>query len=257
MCLIVLAYQTHSDFPLLVAANRDEFYARATENSRFWPDHPQLLAGRDLEAGGTWMGVTRDGRFAAITNSRDSDVTLPAPRSRGELTLNFLLGTEPPMDYLAGLDPHADQYAGYNLLLGDGKTLAYGSNRYLDEHAGTAVELKPGVYGLSNARLDTPWPKLELAKSGMTELLSRAPDHLSLSLLVSDRQLASQASLARAGLEDEMSQTLSAQFIKTEGYGTRATTTLVVDGVAGASWQERVFDESGEQVDLRFYELPR
>ncbi len=128
MCLLIFAHQTTADYPLVVAANRDEFHARPTAASHFWADHPELLAGMDLEQGGTWMGVTRDGRFAAITNYRDPASTVTAPRSRGELPLGYLTGQQDPQDYLQDIAAQAAQYAGFNLLLGDRGSLWYFAN---------------------------------------------------------------------------------------------------------------------------------
>ena len=166
MCLLIFAHQLSADYPLMVAANRDEFYARPTAPAAFWPEYPGLLAGRDLEQGGTWMGVTREGRFAAVTNYRDPDVAMPAPRSRGELPLDYLAGSTTPASYLAELAKRGGEYAGFNLLVGDRDSLWYFANS-----GGQAPRaLSPGLYGLSNARLDTPWPKVERGKAMLLSL---------------------------------------------------------------------------------------
>ncbi len=260
MCLLIVAYRTHRDRPLVVAANRDEFHARPTAASRFWPEHPDLLAGRDLDQGGTWMGITRGGRFAAITNYRDPSRTAPAPRSRGELPLAYLTGDVGPRAYLDAAAARAGDYAGFNLLLGDGDELWYLTN---SDPAATCLprRLAPGIYGLSNARLDTPWPKVELGKERLRALLAAgAPDHDSLQAVVADRHLAHPEQLHRQGMGSEMDQLLSAQFIVTETYGTRSCTSLWLEGGGCGHWRERSFDAAGNvqgAVEERFDLTPR
>jgi uncharacterized protein with NRDE domain len=255
MCLLIFAHRFRSDLPLVVSANRDEFHGRPTAPAQFWEQHPQLLAGRDLEQGGTWMGVTRDGRFAAITNYRDPSRTAPAPRSRGELPLDYLVGDRDPQDYVHDLVARAGDYAGFNLLVGDLDSLWYLSNSQPD-HAGGPRWLEPGVYGLSNALLDTPWPKVELGKVRLSQLLAgEAPRHDSLSEVVADRRPASPEELQRQGMEGGMEQVLSAQFIVTESYGTRSSTSLWLDRAGSAEWRELSFDSAGRlqgQVEERF-----
>ncbi len=251
MCLIVFAWKVKPAFPLLVAANRDEFHRRATAPSSFWPEHPDLLAGRDLVAGGTWMGVTRRGRFAAITNFRDPGQTLPAARSRGELPLAFLTGSERPAAFLEEVAARAGDYAGFNLLVGDIDDLWYFSNS-TGEHRPHA--LAPGVYGLSNAQLNTPWPKLAQARQSLEPLLdSPGPDHATLRRSVSDRRLADEADLHPLGLRESMDRQLSAQFIVSPDYGTRSTTTLWLQqtmegGDVKVSWEELCFDPLGRET---------
>ncbi len=250
MCLIVLAWQVKPAFPLVVVANRDEFYQRRTAPSCFWAEYPDLLAGRDLEAGGTWMGVTRGGRFAAITNYRDPDRTLPAARSRGELPLAFLTGRDTPAVFLQQVAARAGDYAGFNLLVGEGDALWYFSN---SSDGQPPRALTPGLYGLSNAALDTPWPKLALAKSQLATLLDASTlAHSDLRQAVSDRRLANEDQLHPLGLRNAMDRQLSAQFIVTGEYGTRSTTSFWVrqrnrDISLDASWEELSFDPSGRE----------
>ena len=242
MCLLILAHQVAPDYPLLVAANRDEFHARPTAVSDFWADHPGLLAGKDLQQGGTWMGVTRDGRFAAVTNYRDPARTAVAPRSRGELSLAYLTGAQDTESFLAGGATRAREYAGFNLLVGDRHGLWYFSN----SDDARPQRLAPGIYGLSNARLDTPWPKVELGKARLQALLQGPPPaHGTLATLVSDRRLATQGALAGLGLDSNMEAKLSAQFIVTDNYGTRSNTTLWTDNHNRVSWREESFDAQG------------
>ncbi|KAA1189715.1 NRDE family protein [Pseudohalioglobus sediminis] len=244
MCLILFAHRASAEYPLLVAANRDEFHARPTAASDFWQEHPGVLAGRDLEAGGTWMGISADRRFAAVTNYRDPQRTAPAPRSRGELTSLYLTGDQSPRDYLLELEDRADDYAGFNLLLGDGKDLWYFSNQRTGN--GGPRALAPGIYGLSNAALDTPWPKVTRGKQALQQLLAGAPTHERLAVTVSDRELATPGQLSGQGLHGEMDQLLSAQFIVNPTYGTRATTTLWQDATGRRHWRETSFAPTGE-----------
>jgi uncharacterized protein with NRDE domain len=257
MCLLIFAHQVSAQYSLALAANRDEFYARPTAPADFWVDYPTLLAGRDLEQGGTWMGITRCGRFAAVTNYRDPSRTTVAPRSRGELPLQYLTGQQDPQTFLDEIAPLATQYAGFNLLIGDKNSLWYFSNS--SAHAGKAPQLlAPGIYGLSNAELDTPWPKVELGKEKLLQLLGT--DHLShedLSRVVADRSQADTESLRRQGRDSAMEQILSAQFINTESYGTRSTTSLWIDNNGKTSWQERSYNELGALHGVQQEEFTR
>ena len=244
MCLLIFAHRVCPGYPLVLAANRDEFYARETAVSTFWPQQPTLLAGKDLQQGGTWMGITRQGRFAAITNYRDPAATRDAPRSRGELPLDFLTGSETPPDYLDDIAGRAGEYAGFNLLLGDGENLWYFSNN--STQSNSHERLQPGIYGLSNASLDTPWPKVELGKQRLAGLLDNTPlDHDALLGIVNDRAQASPEALGGQGMNSEMEQVLSAQFILAGEYGTRSSTTLWTDDRGTASWRELSFDARG------------
>lgn len=248
MCLLIFAHQADPRYPLVLAANRDEFHARPTAESAFWPEYPGLLAGRDLAQGGTWMGITRSGRFAAITNYRDPSHTAPAPRSRGELPLDYLTGNQDPQDYLRHLLERADEYAGFNLLVGSVGELWYLTNS-LAAASRAPQRLEPGVYGLSNARLNTAWPKVALGKVKLENLLSEsAADHTSLAAVVGDRQLADPQDLTPHSLANEMDQILSAQFITTASYGTRSSTTLWVDRSGLVQWRESSFDKGGNTV---------
>ena len=245
MCLLIFAFQKHPRYPLLMAANRDEFHARPTQPAAFWAQHPQLRAGRDLEAGGTWMGVTRGGRFAAVTNFRDPARTAPAPRSRGDLPVEYLTGDESPEVFLHRISARDNDYAGYNLLLGDCGSLWYYSN-FLEEPERQPTQLQPGVYGLSNALLDTPWPKVTRGKSILRALTGGEASHDLLAESVASGELAQEQDLHPHGLSGEMDRLLSAQFIVTPRYGTRATTTLWMDDAGCIGWRERSFDAQGQ-----------
>lgn len=236
----------------MVAANRDEFNSRPTAASDFWADYPMLLAGRDLVQGGTWMGITRSGRFAAVTNYRDPARTAPAPSSRGELPLHFLAGSATLQAYLADVAPRAQDYAGFNLLVGDGRSLWYFSN----SDGKDPRSLAPGIYGLSNASLDTPWPKVESGKAKLAALLASGTiTHETLDAIVSDRRLADPEELRGHGLDGSMDPMLSAQFIVSETYGTRSRTTLWIDAKSHVSWKERSFDAQGELRGVQPYEF--
>ena len=246
MCLLIFAHRVSGAYPLVVAANRDEFHARPTARSDFWAEHTDLLAGKDLEQGGTWMGITRKGRFAAITNYRDPARTAPAPRSRGELPLQYLTGRQGPRDYLQAVAARAEEYAGFNLLLGNGHELWYFTNSVPEAERAPRC-LPPGIYGLSNAQLDTPWPKVTLGKKHLQALLDNGPlTHDALAAVVGDLQLAQPDALHPHGLASEMDLLLSAQFIVTDLYGTRSSTTLTIGSDGGASWRELSFSARGE-----------
>ena len=184
MCLIVFAWRPGHALPLIVAANRDEFYARPTQPLAAWEDAPGVHAGRDLEAGGTWLGVGPQGRFAALTNIRDPGQA-QGPRSRGELVAAFLQGELGVEAYLDQVTSRSGQYSGFNLLVGDGQQLGY-----LHAREATPRLLKAGVYGLSNAGLDTPWPKLVKARDGLENLLDTPEPHRLLALLADNEPAA-------------------------------------------------------------------
>ncbi|MFK7977369.1 MAG: NRDE family protein [Halioglobus sp.] len=246
MCLLIFAHQPDHEHPLIIAANRDEFHVRPTRASGLWPEHPNLLAGKDLEQGGTWMGITREGRFSAITNYRDPNQAASGPLSRGALPLDFLVGDTTPEQYMLALQKSAGEYAGYNLLAGDRESLWYFANSHSNNNGELPRELPPGLYGLSNASLDTPWPKVELGKARLATLLDACElSHNSLETLVSDTRTAPTEALQGVGLEGEMAQILSAQFIITPGYGTRSTTTLRTDRDGTIHWREQTFNKDG------------
>lgn len=247
MCLIALAWQAHPDYPLLVAANRDEFYARPTAPARFWEEAPQLLAGRDLKEGGTWMGVTRSGRFAALTNVREPG-TPAGHRSRGLLVSQFLLGELAPLDYLQAVAAEGQDYGGFNLLVGDRAQLAVYSNRQGEPHL-----LPPGVYGLSNRHLDSPWPKVQRLKSAFSAALAAAPEPEPLLAMLLDNTPAPDADLPETGVGLDMERMLSPCFVRSPMYGTRASTALLM-GRERALFVEQSFvmGEAGEHSSFGF-----
>ena len=245
MCLVILAHQVIPDYPLVVAANRDEFHARPTAPSRVWEQHPELLAGQDLEQGGTWMGVTRSGRFAAITNYRDPDRTAPAPRSRGELPLDFLLGGASPGECMAEIAASAADYAGFNLLLGDGRELWYMSNSESRANPGARC-LSPGIYGLSNAALDTPWSKVERSKASLRLAMEQGSlDETALFDILGDRRKGPAAEAETDRLPFASAHALTAPFVTLPGYGTRSSSIVIRDADANWKFVERRFGPDG------------
>lgn len=227
MCLIALALDAHPSYRLVIAANRDEFYARPTAPADWWVDAPDVLAGRDLREGGTWMGVTRTGRVAAVTNYRDPGLAqLADAPSRGALVADFLRGGADAEAYANDLAGRAARYNGFNLLVGDDGGLFYLSNR-----AQGVRRLEPGIYGLSNALLDTPWPKVVRAKGAMADALAAAEGDgwdARLWEALADRVIAADDALPDTGVGAERERLLSAPFIRTDVYGTRASTVLTI-----------------------------
>jgi uncharacterized protein with NRDE domain len=241
MCLIVFAWRPSHAQPLILAANRDEFYARPTQPLAQWADALQVYAGRDLEAGGTWLGITKGGRFAALTNIRNPNLPL-GHRSRGELVAHFLTSDIAIESYLAEVARRADEYGGFNLLVGDGEQLYYlnGANpepRLLSE----------GVYGLSNAGLDTSWPKVEKAKAALNTQLED-PNPLALMALLSDPATAPTAELPDTGVSLATETLLSSVFIASPNYGTRASTVLIVNADGSRQLIEHSFGPHGGRL---------
>lgn len=250
MCLILIAWQTREDLPLVVAANRDEYFLRPAAPAAFWADIPQIFAGRDLEAGGTWLGVSRSGRFAALTNFRDPQRQLPDKRSRGELVANFLSGTSSAADYASAVEQAADSYNGFNLLIADRRELRYVSNA-----GGVASALAPGVYGLSNHLLDTPWPKVARARSKLAASLSAMPRTESLFSMLGDESIAPDEHLPRTGVSLEWERLLSAAFVRSPNYGTRCSTVMTIASNGELDFEERSYGPAGQPsgaVRVRF-----
>lgn len=248
MCLVAIAWQAHPDYPLVVAANRDEWRERPALPAHWWNDHPALLAGRDLQAGGTWMGVTRGGRFAAVTNFRDPSEKNPTALSRGELVAQFLLGNEAPAAYLADLAGRAARYNGFNLLVGDGHELLYFGSR---EGGVRAVE--PGVHALSNHLLDEPWPKVTKAREAMRAGV--ADGDAPLFAMLSDATPAPDHALPDTGVGLERERWLSPILIAGDAYGTRASTVLRVASDGRVRFEERTRDATGAVTGKAAFEF--
>ncbi|HTC51736.1 MAG TPA: NRDE family protein [Steroidobacteraceae bacterium] len=253
MCLLVMAWRAHPRYRLIVAANRDEFHARPTAPMAVWPDAPDLLGGRDLSAQGTWLAVDRRRRFGIITNFRDLQARRPEAPSRGGLIPAWLQTALAPEQYLAQVEPQAQRYAGFNLLLNDAESLHYASNRAPEFSVGLAA----GVYGLSNLLLDTPWPKLTRVREKFEQWLAAQPAQESSAQSASEplfglladrtRSLPEPASGARP-LPPEWVEILSSPFVVHPTFGTRCST-LVMIGYDGSLYvQERHFDPHGETL---------
>jgi uncharacterized protein with NRDE domain len=242
MCLIYIAHRVDPHFRLVVAANRDEYHVRPTSPAAWWDDEPGILAGRDLEAGGTWIGVTRGGRFAALTNYRDPARHDGAARSRGFLVSGFLRGQDGAMAFLSDVAREGQRYNGFSLLVHDGDVLAFYSNR-----GGAPEVVAPGVHGLSNHVLDTPWPKVEEGKLELLSMLSRGGATPGALLGLLDRRLpVDDGHLPDTGVGRARERALSPRFILGEQYGTRCSTIIMVDAGGDVLFRERSFDSRGE-----------
>jgi uncharacterized protein with NRDE domain len=239
MCLALIALHAHPRYPLVIAANRDEFHARAADPAHWWTH--EMLAGRDRVAGGTWFGVTRAGRWALITNFREGAARDASAPSRGGLVTGALNGAETALAFTARASVDGQRFHGFNLLVGDGATGAYASNR-----ASGGLALAHGIVGLSNHLLDTPWPKVVRGKANLAAALARDDDPLAATFeLLSDRQQASAAALPATGVSPHWERILSPTFIVSAEYGTRCSTVMTIDGSGMARFVERSFDASG------------
>lgn len=247
MCLLVFSYRQHPKYELVFAANRDEFYGRPTRAAGFWTQekHPSLLAGKDLEAGGTWMGIARDGDFSALTNYRDPSISREDPPSRGHLVRDYLINGDDPDEYLKKVHQTADRYNGFNLLAGNTNRLLYYSNQQKE-----IVPLQPGLYGLSNKLLDTPWPKVQKAKKRMEEVMSsEGLDIEDLFAILADHQKAPEDQLPETGIPKDLEKAVSSIFIQTERYGTRNSTVVLIEKSGRVYFEERRFKNGCRQVE--------
>ena len=249
MCLILFAFQQHADYPLIVIANRDEYYARPTRHAHWWDD-ADTFAGRDLEANGTWLGINRHGHFAAVTNVREPGGMKAGKISRGELTRNYLATTQTAETYLQQLIPHDQDYAGFNLLLGDRQGLWFYSNR---DHGIRRIEA--GIYGISNGGFDEPWPKLSSGKLELANLLAGKMDETELMAILTDHQTAEDHELPSTGVSLDIERLLSSRFIRSQGYGTRACSVVTIDASNQVRFSEQNFtdaDHSGALIQETF-----
>ncbi len=241
MCLVLIAWQQHADWPLIVAGNRDEFHARPTEALHWWADQPDLLAGRDLQAGGTWLAVSRSGRFATITNYRDAIPPDADHRSRGKLVTEFVTGTTTPLEFVEAID--GDDYAGFNLFVSDGQSLAFCNNR--DD---APRELPPGLYGLANAALDAPWHKTVVSKERLQARLASSEINSSTLLkLLDDRERGPAKDVSADGLRFEFAHALTAPFIVQPEYGTRSSSVVLYSANGTIDVVERRFRPDGRR----------
>lgn len=242
MCLVVLSLGQHPDYPLILAANRDEFYERPTQDANWWPDKPGVVGGRDLQAGGTWLAAHRSGRFATVTNFGEARRPQPGQFSRGLLVTGFLDSDLGAAEYLDSID--GDAYAGFNLIVGDASEVAYLSNR--DD---SVRELEPGTYGLSNTLLDGPWHKIKRSKTRMLDLLNDgAVNEAELLRLMLDTQRAPEDEVETGRFDFETAYALTAPFIVLPNYGTRCTTVLLADRNGNWQFTEQRFGPRGKRV---------
>lgn len=240
MCIILIAFDIRNDWPLILAANRDEFYNRPALAAGYWEDHPDIFGGRDLVGGGTWLGVIRSGRFAAVTNCRDTRAPLGTV-SRGNLTADFLKGSMPAAEYLRDVESRAGDFSGFNLIVGEIGRETREIFHYSNRGSGIA-KLAAGVYGLSNHLLNTPWPKVKTGLERFSALVGEQTiDREKIFGLLSDEALAADEDLPDTGVGLEIERALSAIFIKTPGYGTRCSTVLTFDRNLQFDLEERVF----------------
>ncbi|GAB4396079.1 MAG: NRDE family protein [Microscillaceae bacterium] len=247
MCLIGFSWKQHPVYKLVLVANRDELYQRPTQALHFWESDPGLLAGKDLEGGGTWLGIHQQGRFAALTNYRDPAHILPQAPSRGDLPLQYLVRASPPAQYLEALMSKAQAYNGFNLLVSDLESLCYYSN-----YAEGYQVLPPGLYGLSNHLLDTDWFKVRRLKAKLQQVLQdKNPEDTALLALMHDPSPpAQEADIQQTGLSLAQERMLAPMFIQSPHYGTHSTTVVKIDYDHNIQLTEKVYSNAyrGEQI---------
>jgi len=239
VCLVFLALNKHSQYKVIVAANRDEFYARNTAPAAFWKDNAGILGGRDLEAAGTWMAMNTNGKISLVTNYRDPHNINPNAPSRGKLVTDYLTGDISPEAYLLNIEPSAKRYNGFNLLVGQ-----LDNWWYLSNHKAGIQKLESGIYGLSNHVLDTAWPKVTLGKQNFSRMLEYDVWPEELFKMLYNEQRAEDIKLPDTGIGLERERALSPMFIKTKGYGTRCSTVLLIDNENHVQYYERTYDVS-------------
>jgi uncharacterized protein with NRDE domain len=255
MCLILLAYRYHPQYPLIIAANRDEFHHRPTEIATFWQESPAILAGRDLQSGGTWLGINRlSGKIAAVTNYRQWPMSSPPiPLSRGHLVSHFLQQSDSVEDYLQRCEQKAFAYQGFNLIVGSVNQLYYYSNR----HPEGIQKITSGLHGLSNRLLDTPWPKVQKGVQGLRQLLTTTPlpPYQMFFELLYDTIQPPDEELPATGVTLEQERLYSSLFIINQEYGTRSSSLVLVDQTGHVDFLERSFTPTGEITQTVHIEL--
>ena len=249
MCLIYIVKNQHPDYALIVAANRDEFYARPTAEVSFWQDHPEILAGRDLQAKGTWLGVSRQGRFAALTNYRKPD-TQEYTHSRGDIPKAFLSSTQSQQAFADWLTERQADFSGFNCLFAqfiDAQLVMH----YFNNQTATTVEINEGIYGLSNGLMDDPWPKVTEGKAAIKQLLKGDIEHEAWFDLLNNKTIATDASLPDTGVGIDKERVLSPRFIHLDNYGTRCSSLLTINHKGVVSFSERTFDHNAIAISQR------
>ena len=253
MCLILVAHRAHPDYPLILAANRDEFFARPTLAAAPWLESNAVVGGRDLEHGGSWLAVSASRRLAAVTNIRNGVRRKTGTRSRGLLVSEFILSDVDPASFLQNVHEEKESYDGFNLLVGAGGDLFHYANL-----SGDITAVAPGVHGLSNHLLDSPWPKVERGKAAMERLLRQPREALTNGLfeVLGDKQAPPDEALPQTGVSLEWERVLATAFISADGYGTRASTVVLVDHAGGVTFVERNFAPGGAPTETRRIALP-
>jgi len=245
MCLIVFAYNVLPGHPFILAGNRDEFYIRPTKPAHRWKTDPVLIAGKDLKAGGTWMGISETGRFAALTNYRAINEIKENVPSRGDIVKNLLLSEKPVKGFLENLLHDAGKYNGFNLLAGTLSDLYYLTNKRKE-----IVKMKPGYYSISNAYLETSWPKTERALTRFKSVLEEdGVNEDALFDLLLDRKQYPLEMLPKTGLPEELEKAVSSIFIQTENYGTRCSTIVSMDNHSKISLVERTYTPGTTEIE--------
>lgn len=249
MCFVVFSFKEHSKYKLIFCANRDEFYNRKTEKVRYWGNDENILAGKDLEGGGTWLGITKTGRFAALTNFREGGRKNPEKTSRGLIVREYLESDGSPLKYVKYLEEKKEDFEGFNLLFGNKDELYYFSNR-----SNGLLPVTGGMYGLSNATLETPWPKIRRGKKLFSDILSESnitPEKL-FDLLRDDKKPDTKE-LPDTGVPKEFEKELSPIFVNMPGYGTRSSNVIFIDYNDNVEFYEKIFDSSGDEVNHSYY----
>tara|TARA_R110002072_G_scaffold74374_4_gene176264 strand:- start:35545 stop:36321 length:777 start_codon:yes stop_codon:yes gene_type:complete len=250
MCLLLFSFNRRPDYPFILIANRDEFFERPTAPAKFWDDCPSVLAGKDLRHGGSWMGVNIDGRIAAVTNYREPSENNPAAISRGALVSDYLQGKVSAEDYMQKVMMQHHYYNEFNLLVGDKQSLLF-----FCSVTGDCQKIKPGVYGVSNGKLDSPWPKVDKGKLALEKIIQEKekPEPEKLFELLSDKTLAADNELPSTGVSLEWERRLSPLFVRSENYGTRSSTVLLRDKQGEVFFTERTFDKDAQVIDTSSY----
>ncbi len=253
MCFILLGLKVHPDYPFILAANRDEFYARPAKAAEFWDDNSNILAGRDLKEGGTWLGINHQGRIAALTNFRTPGAQDPTRESRGHIVTKWLNDNKPAPEFLRALDSCPTRYNDFSLLAGD-LTQVYFYSNYAGAQSQTLTQ---GIYALSNHLLDTPWPKVVNGKRRFESILHVPNDDLADTLLelLSNKTKAPDEHLPRTGVNFERERALSSIFIETSDYGTRCSTVVLADNNGCIEFIERTFNGNDTNTVSHAFEI--
>lgn len=249
MCLINFQLNNHNKYKLVMAANRDEEYSRPTEAAHYWKDYPHILGGRDLRGMGTWLGITKTGRISALTNIRNTKELLSThQKSRGHLVSNYLIGSQNPSEYLNDISKSDNDYAGFNLLVGNQDEIFY-----LNNYENKVSKVDNGLHSLSNHHLDTPWPKVIKGKTGLEKIMdSEDSDIEDLFRLLRDDDTAENKDLPDTGLSKEIEKNLSPLFINMDKYGTRCSTVILIDQDDNATFVERTYLEGQLKGEEKF-----